>query len=391
MTNLTDLLDGRQRRLRIYANLRSAHLERLKAFVPADVLYSRANYDFERSLAPPSVLVHRCGRFRTATAILSGRYDIIEMNEPMMAYRWPDLVLQVVAAKLAGIARRRRVEVVAYCIEVADPADLLRSRLGLPHTVSRGVSAVTVNLIVRSMSRLAFGTEASRALYARYVGGSVVGARGSLIQALPAACGCLEQRSAIRERDRRVLFVGRFDDRKGIRQLMDAWANEARAPDAKLTLIGQGPLACEVQAFAASRREVEIMIDPPRAEIHKAYRESRVTVLLSQPSRGWREQVGLPIVEGLAHGCRVLSTTESGLSPWLHRAGHTIIPPSAPSGLVAAALSNALSVGPSVRDVLASLPETDGRLDADAWLMYATPRHPARPAGRLPGLGNNGQ
>jgi glycosyltransferase involved in cell wall biosynthesis len=81
-------------------------------------------------------------------------------------------------------------------------------------------------------------------------------------------------------------------------------------------VIGAGRLLPEVRAWADGRDDVDLEIDPPRARVHEAMRESSVLVLLSQPHGHWREQVGLPIVEGLAHGCEVVTTSETGLASW---------------------------------------------------------------------------
>ena len=94
-----------------------------------------------------------------------------------------------------------------------------------------------------------------------------------------------------------------------------------------------------------------------------------MSVLLSQPTPTWREQVGLPVVEGLAHGCTVVTTTETGLAGWLAAHGHEVLPPGAPDGEVAAAVDRALGRRRPAGDVLADLPAADGRLAADRWMF----------------------
>jgi glycosyltransferase involved in cell wall biosynthesis len=90
-------------------------------------------------------------------------------------------------------------------------------------------------------------------------------------------------------------------------------------------------------------------------------------VLPSQPSATWREQVGLPIVEGLSYGCTIVTTTETGLAGWLSEHGHRVVAADADDGELAAAVAAAL-LNP-VEDVVASLPDHDGRLAADAWMF----------------------
>jgi glycosyltransferase involved in cell wall biosynthesis len=102
--------------------------------------------------------------------------------------------------------------------------------------------------------------------------------------------------------------------------------------------------------------------------VHRALRRAAVLVLLSQPTPTWREQVGLPLVEGLAHGCTVVTTAETGLADWLAAHGHTVLAPDAAPATVVAAVVEALAAGRPAASVLADLPDDDGRQAAEAWL-----------------------
>ena len=83
-------------------------------------------------------------------------------------------------------------------------------------------------------------------------------------------------------------------------------AKAARPPthvggaDATLALLGKGALEQEARALSVAQPSVTLEVDPPRPRIHSVLDDSRVLVLWSQPSPTWREQVGLPIVEGLS-------------------------------------------------------------------------------------------
>jgi glycosyltransferase involved in cell wall biosynthesis len=169
-----------------------------------------------------------------------------------------------------------------------------------------------------------------------------------------------------------VLFLGAFDERKGLRVLAAAWPEVHRQrPDARLTLVGKGPLAGLAEDLAADRPEVDLVVDPPRPRIHEALRSAALVVLASQRTATWREQVGLPLVEGLAHGCAVVTTAETGLADWLAADGHRVVDVSAGSGALAAAIVAGLDERRSRASVLAGLPEIDGRLAADAWMFSA--------------------
>src|SRR5699024_458873 len=102
----------------------------------------------------------------------------------------------------------------------------------------------------------------------------------------PAACAC----PAAASRPDEVLFVGAFDERKGIRELLEAWPLVTdRRPAAALRVIGQGPLVDEVTARAGGLERTSVTVDPPRADIHAGLRRAAVLVLLSQPHPRWRE------------------------------------------------------------------------------------------------------
>ena len=65
-------------------------------------------------------------------------------------------------------------------------------------------------------------------------------------------------------------------------------------------------------------------------------------MLPSQPTSAWREQVGLPIVEGLSYGCTIVTTTETGLAGWLSEHRHRVLPADANEAQLAAAIIDAL-------------------------------------------------
>ena len=190
------------------------------------------------------------------------------------------------------------------------------------------------------------------------------------IPALPAACGC----DGLPAEPDVVLFVGAFQHRKGLPKLLESWPEVVRLrPTARLMLIGQGELVELAQQFTEHTESVQVIIDPLRPEIHRQLRRASVLVLLSQPSPSWREQVGLPITEGLAHGCSIVCSSETGLAEWLSAHGHDVLPPDATTSTVADAILGALDRGGSAASVLSDLPTVDGQLAADRWLFRSGP------------------
>jgi glycosyltransferase involved in cell wall biosynthesis len=355
--------------LRIYASLRSAHLERFREMVPAQVLFHRTRYDYDESLADPQARPRRASRVGVVAELARRPYRVIEVNEPIMADRWPDLVAQIVAARIRGLLSRRRELVVAYCIGLTDPAAELRRRWHLPLPVSRLTARLMMRMLVAGMDRLAFGTTGARELYGRYVSGAGLDRISRLFEALPAPCTCRLDTTA-RAQPRTLVFLGAFDERKGIVAVMHAWDElRSRGTDLRLHIMGTGPLAGEVASWAATRPEVTLENEPARASIHQALRDSAALILLSQRVGPWREQVGLPIVEALSHGCEVITTSETGLAAWLREHGHAVLEPSAPASEIADVIAGVLDAPRPAADILADLPTSDRRIAADAWLM----------------------
>ena len=166
------------------------------------------------------------------------------------------------------------------------------------------------------------------------------------------------------------MFLGAFDRRKGLKQVLEAWPMvSARLPDARLRLLGKGPLEPLAVEAARSRDEVDLLVDPSRDVVHERLRTARTLVLLSQPSRTWREQVGLPILEGLAHGCEVVATSETGLASWLVDNGHRVVDPAATAQQVADAIVSSLESGRSPAEIIDTLPAVDGRKTAEGWMF----------------------
>jgi glycosyltransferase involved in cell wall biosynthesis len=353
-------------RVRVYAGLRTAHLERFPHMARARVLYTDRRNDFDAALIDPSNPPERRSRLGVLRELLSRHHETVEINEPALVASWPFLLAQIAAVRLRALADRRRSLIVTYCIGNADPTHEAQARWHLPSPVARPLTTVVLRLLVRGIDRLAFGTAGSAEAYARYVPARRLQGRSRLFEALPSPCDCPDS-----ARDpTQVAFVGSLVPRKGVTETMAAWdALRTRRPDATLRIVGHGRLEQAVAAWAADRPEVSLEIDPPRARVHEVLRQSAVLVLLSQPVGGWREQIGLPILEGLSHGCEVVTTSETGVADWLAAHGHAVVPPDSGPELVADRLDEALRRAPTRKGSLTDLPRTDQRLVADRWLM----------------------
>jgi glycosyltransferase involved in cell wall biosynthesis len=102
-----------------------------------------------------------------------------------------------------------------------------------------------------------------------------------------------------------LLFVGRFEAKKGLEVLEEAFDEvAARHPNISLVLAGQPGWGTEsVVARLQRRPQVEIITAPSDERLAQLYREA---TLLVHPSR--MEGFGLPVAEALASGCAVVAS-----------------------------------------------------------------------------------
>lgn len=345
-------------RVRVYESVRTAHLERAHRLTPAAIVHRGRRYDFDEDLAEGLELV-QASRWGAARLVAGSDVTELEVNEPLML---PALPTTVLVLALLGI-RRRRVRVVTYAIGNADPFRM-PPRRGVRRRLRARLDLALARFVWRRLDRVAFGTDQARSVYEDVLGPPR--AESTLIPALPARSDDVPTAP----RGPGVAFVGAFTERKGLPQLVEAWPLVTQVvPQARLVLVGKGELEDVARALADRDPSVELVVDPPRDEIRRRLAASRVLVLASQPTPAWREQVGLPIVEGLEQGCRVVATTETGLAPWLELHGHGVVGvPTRPEAL-AAAIVEQLRGADDPAAVLATLPERDGRLEADRWLF----------------------
>jgi glycosyltransferase involved in cell wall biosynthesis len=348
------------RRARLYKSVRTAPLERARELAPATIVFSERRYDFDLELAQGLNLVEGRG-LRAAWYLLRHYPDTLEVNEPLMLESSLWTLGTLLSLRLGAIVRRRpSPRVVTYAIENRNPREssppLFRGR------VKRALQDKAAYAVWRRVDRIAFGTEDARSLYlSRF---ERMRPESALIWALPSRADRVEG-----ERPPVVIFVSALSARKGVDLLLKAWPVVHRSvPNARLNIIGKGPLLDLVRRAAIGDDTIEVFVDPPRSLIHALLSRARVLVLPSRRTSSWREQVGLPIVEGLSHGCMVVTTTETGLARWLEGHGHTVVGPDDVDALAGATI-RALTQPVPVDEILRSLPDRDGRLAADDWLF----------------------
>jgi glycosyltransferase involved in cell wall biosynthesis len=358
--------DGRARAVRVYKTLRTAHLERALELAPADILYQESRYDFDEGLVA-QVRPQQVGDLRCAWLVARHGYETVEINEPAAVDCVRRSAVVLAALLVSDLVRRRHTRVVTYAIGNIDPHALPKPSPWWPR-LGRRLDLVLAHWVWRRVDRVVFGTETARRLYGTVFGiAERRGLRWTTMEALPAVCDCLADGE---KTPGRLLFLGDLSQRKGFDSVLAAWTTvRRRVPGAILTVVGRGALLEDAYAAARADSRIHVIADPPREVVHAELRRASVVVLPSRRQGAWREQVGLPIVEGLAHGCTVVTTDETGIADWLTRNGHGVVPAGSVAELLAPVLAGAATRPLDPGAVCSSLPGQDSRLEADAWLF----------------------
>lgn len=350
---------------------RTVHVERQAEYRPGWLFYTRTRADFDEQLAERTRGVVKASAWRVARFVVRKGIRVLEMPEALAVPVWPHAIVVHSAVLLHNMVRPRRdrISIVTYAIENLSPVEKIRGRLALPSWCAGGIVKAVGGFLLRSTDRVVFGTQAALQTYQDALPRAME--RSSLdiqlVWALPTRGGDLE----VEARGPKLAFLGTFEERKGIHHLLRAWPLvKAALPDARLRLIGKAGDIHDVRAFAASNEDVELIEDPPRAEIFELLRESKALVLFSQPTPVWKEQVGLPILEALSEGCEIVTSDQTGIAEWLGEAGHHVLPDSASTEELASAIVSALQSRRSPAEIVADLPEEDTRKTADS-VMFA--------------------
>lgn len=118
-------------------------------------------------------------------------------------------------------------------------------------------------------------------------------------------------RPATNGRPPEILFVGQFEQRKGLADLLQAFAQLSDLP-ARLRLVGNGSLEGELRARAAGDARIELVGYVPQEELPGQLARSRCLVLPSVTTEFGREPWGLVVNEAMHAGLPVVTTDAVG-------------------------------------------------------------------------------
>lgn len=310
--------------LRIVPNLRSSVVEEMPA--GQVLLFTSQLEDSDAALltANPSVRPFTWGAL--VRAMSDPDLELVEVAEPLWLGEWVRALRYVVLLKVlrAVVPGRGRVAVATYAIENLDArvrtsSAALEARPLLGAVVSRArAAAVGGSLLLLDV--VAFGTTGASENYRRVFGWSLRRTTHAVLPPRIDACSvCGPALAGGAPRDPTVLFLGAPSERKGFSVLLAAWEMSGGA-DRGWQLVVADPHG---EGSPPLPPGVAIRVAPSRQVVHELLRSGAVVAMPSVRLRRWREQVGLPLVEGLAHGCRVVTTTETGLADDLR--GHPLV------------------------------------------------------------------
>jgi glycosyltransferase involved in cell wall biosynthesis len=356
--------------IRFYPEARTAHLERAAEMAQATTLYLHRRGDFDQTLADQRPDFKQVRFIGLVARLVRSPPRVLEVPEPMW-FRYAPLVITLLwTLKVFGPARARGLRVVTYAIENSPIERRPRPLARFPRSIWLLAARILVALQVRHLDRVVFGTIGARSALMAAVSKRQRRRLASVsrtVEAIPAVCDCLRNGPTESDRDS-VLFLGALEHRKGVDVLLRAWPMvRALVPTARLTIAGEGPMQELVSEATLADSSITYVQGAPRSRVHEMLRAAHVVVLLSQPAGRWREQVGLPIIEGVAHGCRIVTTDETGMAQWLRSQGQIVISVPTEPSVAAEALVEALQGPAGGMDY--HLARIDGRLEADAWLV----------------------
>jgi glycosyltransferase involved in cell wall biosynthesis len=342
---------------------------------PAEFLYSTTRKDWDDNLASERREVEKVSFAAMLVRVLRRDYTTIEVPEPLAISLLPQTALIALLLKLRATVRREpAAKLVFYAIENLDQTAKVQARLPLPRWLLQPMITLGVSTVLTQTARVAFGTAGALDNYREQVGRArwermskkfdcalIPGLSSPSAESPPKAAGL-------------ACFVGAFESRKGITSVMQAWPLAAQIrPGSQLAIAGHGELEPSVRAFAASRSDVTLMVDPPRREIRSLLARAHALILPSRRTPVWREQIGLPILEGLSAGCEIVTTDETGISDWLRLHEHTVLNATQDVSELASAIADVLGRRRSADVIKADLPDQDGRIVADQWLFAPRP------------------
>jgi len=360
-------------RAKYYPVARTVHLERMSEGVKNELWFTHTRADWDLTLYARTRRAKKVTLVSVLWRILTGPRLCLEVTEPLAFSSALSLTLISLAAQARNVLTgNQTITFVSYAIENLDPIQKLHIKFKLPKSIVKKVLSTYIQITTQNMRRIAFGTNASLEIYKAVIGeddfekGLKDGKYLYFPPFLPAA-----KLPEIDVRDPfKFGFVGPLEARKGYDFVIDAWAEVRELfPLASLDIYTPSIPNSELMSKLKLDSRITVFVQSPRANVLAAYSGFHVLLMPSRRTSVWKEQIGLPIIEGLSHGCEIVATTESGISEWLANYRHQVLDSDYSSAELVEAMSKAITSDRPREEITHALPQKDGRTVAEEWMF----------------------
>lgn len=124
-----------------------------------------------------------------------------------------------------------------------------------------------------------------------------------------------------------VVYMGRLVEEKGMRVLMAAMTNQARAKRPhQMLILGGGPMEAELRQWASQHpHAVRFFTSVPHEDVPDYLRAGDILIAPSETRPAWKEQLGRMLLEGGASGLALIGS-DSGEIPFVIADAGLVVP-----------------------------------------------------------------
>ena len=268
--------------------------------------------DVETFTYPVFPVISRAINGHVSSALLTPRVKAFKPDLVLAYWVYPDGFAALRTARALGVP----------CVVGALGSDI-HVRSGVNEKMTRrtidGVDALlTVSEAMRQYAIREFGAPADR------VHTIINGFNTAVFKPLDQAA--LRAKWGVKPDEKMIVYVGRFVEAKGMRELITAFQQLAKDdPKVTLALVGDGVMKAELMALVASTGLTERVHLPGGQAPEQVAEWINAADVLTLPS--WSEGYPNVVVEGVACGRPVVATDVGGTREILHADNGILIPP----------------------------------------------------------------